>query len=298
VKDYRNHAVATHFGQVTVRLPRFRCAGCGAIEAGAGWPSHCHSIPELDQLQAHFSALMPYRVAADVLKQVFPVDAGKDPETLRRHALKIGGALRNDAVATPEKAVAAIGVTLDSTFIRSLRMASASIASSWAARYPRQTGYCVGFIPRDLVKRHDHLVNYNLNAVYVAITATGTRRERDSTDFIDVPADRYWGARTQRALEAFPGASERLPERFFRCYGYVKRAAAIVNAQAERLPLWKAAAIAMAANDLIAGLLADQFPRSVWQSGSGHERRYERERGARQPSRPAPRRYSWDGGTD
>jgi len=38
VKDYRNHAVATHLGQVTVRLPRFRCAGCGAIEAGTGWP--------------------------------------------------------------------------------------------------------------------------------------------------------------------------------------------------------------------------------------------------------------------
>ena len=83
VKDYRNHAVATHFGQVTVRLPRFRCAGCGAIEAGVGWPSHCRSTPEFDQLQARFSALMPYRVAADLLKQVFPVDAGKDPETLR-----------------------------------------------------------------------------------------------------------------------------------------------------------------------------------------------------------------------
>jgi hypothetical protein len=73
----------------------------------------------LDRLQAHFSALMPCRVAADVPRQVFPVDAGKDPETLRRHALKVGAALRNDAVATPEKAVAAIGVTLDSTFIRS-----------------------------------------------------------------------------------------------------------------------------------------------------------------------------------
>src|SRR2546421_1039863 len=41
VKDHRNHAVATHLGQVMVRLPRFRCAGCGAIEAGIGWPSHC-----------------------------------------------------------------------------------------------------------------------------------------------------------------------------------------------------------------------------------------------------------------
>jgi hypothetical protein len=119
VKDYRNHAVATHFGQVTVRLPRFRCAGCGAIETGVGWPSHCRSTPELDRLQAHFSALMPYRVAADVLKQVFPIDAGKDPETVRRHALKIGAALRNDVVAAPEIAVTAIAVSLDSTFIRS-----------------------------------------------------------------------------------------------------------------------------------------------------------------------------------
>ena len=62
---------------------------------------------------------MPYRVAADVLKQVFPVDAGKDPETVRRHTLKIGETLRHEALAKPETAVAAIAVTLDSTFIRS-----------------------------------------------------------------------------------------------------------------------------------------------------------------------------------
>ena len=79
VKDYRNHAVATHLGRVMVRLPRFRCAGCGAMEAGVGWPSHCRSTPELDQLRAHLSALMPYRVAADVLEQVFPVDPERIP---------------------------------------------------------------------------------------------------------------------------------------------------------------------------------------------------------------------------
>ena len=62
---------------------------------------------------------MPYRVATDVLKQVFPVDGGRDPETLRRHTLKIGKGLRNEAVAKPEMAVAAIAVTLNSTFIRS-----------------------------------------------------------------------------------------------------------------------------------------------------------------------------------
>ncbi len=51
VKDYRDHAVATLFGEVTVRLPRFRCAACGGIEAGVGWPPHCRSTPELDRLQ-------------------------------------------------------------------------------------------------------------------------------------------------------------------------------------------------------------------------------------------------------
>ena len=56
VKDYRQHAIATLFGQVAVRLPRFRCAGCGAAEAGVGWPSHVRSTPELDRLRAQLSA--------------------------------------------------------------------------------------------------------------------------------------------------------------------------------------------------------------------------------------------------
>ena len=81
MKDYRDPAVATLSGQVTLRLPWFRCAGCGGSEAGHGWPSHCRSTPELDRLQAHFSALMTYRVAADVLAQMLPVGAGNDPET-------------------------------------------------------------------------------------------------------------------------------------------------------------------------------------------------------------------------
>jgi len=77
VKDYRDHAVSTLFGQVTLRLPRFRCAACGGIETGVGRQPHCRSTPELDRLQAHLSALMTYRTAADVLEQVFPVDAGR-----------------------------------------------------------------------------------------------------------------------------------------------------------------------------------------------------------------------------
>ena len=88
VKDYREHKVATLFGAVTVRLARFCCAACGGIETGVGWPSHCRSTPELDQLQAHLCALLTYRTAADLLEQMFPVDVGKHHETLRRHALK------------------------------------------------------------------------------------------------------------------------------------------------------------------------------------------------------------------
>ena len=51
VKDYRHHAVATLFGRVAVRLPRFRCAGCATTDAGVGWPSHARSTPELDRLR-------------------------------------------------------------------------------------------------------------------------------------------------------------------------------------------------------------------------------------------------------
>jgi hypothetical protein len=119
VKDYRNHVVATLFGQVTVRLPRFRCGGCGGNETGQGWPSHCRSTPELTQLQAHLSALVTYRVAAGVLEQMLPVGAGNDPETLRCHTLKIGADLRDQPVVRPDTAAPSITVTLDSTFIRS-----------------------------------------------------------------------------------------------------------------------------------------------------------------------------------
>ena len=97
VKDHRAHAVATLFGQVTLTFPRFRCARCGRIETGIGWPSHCRSTPELDRLRAHLSAVMAYRVGADLLEQMFPVDAGMDPETLRRHTLKAGAALARRA---------------------------------------------------------------------------------------------------------------------------------------------------------------------------------------------------------
>jgi hypothetical protein len=121
LKDWRLHHIATLFGGVTVRLPRFRCAGCGCNEAGAGWPPRCRSTPELEQLQAHFSALMSYRVAASVLTHLLPVDCGKSPETLRSHTLKAGERLLAAGAGgvKPVPSADTIAVALDSTFIRS-----------------------------------------------------------------------------------------------------------------------------------------------------------------------------------
>jgi hypothetical protein len=93
VKDYRQHAIATLFGQVAVRLPRFRCAGCGTTRTGVKWPPYARSTPELDRLRAQLSALLTYRTAAALLGQMFPVDAGQDPETLRRHTFQIAKTL-------------------------------------------------------------------------------------------------------------------------------------------------------------------------------------------------------------
>jgi len=121
VKDYRQHAIATLFGQVAVRLPRFRCAGCGTTGTGVKWPPHARSTPELDQLRAQLSALLTYRTAAALLGQMFPVDAGQDPETLRRHTFKVAKTLSMTSAAEAPVSVdaQAIVVTFDSTFIRS-----------------------------------------------------------------------------------------------------------------------------------------------------------------------------------
>ncbi len=119
VKDYRPHQIATVFGQVALRLPRFRCAGCGGAEAGHDWPAHCRSTPELDQLRAHLATLVPYRMAAGVLEHFLPVEAGITHETLRGCTLKLGEELRDATAAEPAVAAPAITVSVDSTYIRS-----------------------------------------------------------------------------------------------------------------------------------------------------------------------------------
>ncbi|MFI6621837.1 class II fumarate hydratase [Streptomyces sp. NPDC050528] len=105
--------------------------------------------------------------------------------------------------------------------------------------------------------------------VPIGVRASGTRREFDSMGTVEVPANRYWGAQTQRSLTHFSIGGDRMPKRVYHAYGYVKKAAALVNAAAGRLPEWKTAAIVRAAEETIAGDLDEHFPLFVWQTGSG-----------------------------
>jgi fumarate hydratase class II len=78
-----------------------------------------------------------------------------------------------------------------------------------------------------------------LHDTAIGIRAIGMRRETDSMGEIEVPADRYWGAQTQRSLIHFSIGDDRMPKRLYHAYGYVKKAAALVNAAAGRLLQWK-----------------------------------------------------------
>ena len=96
-----------------------------------------------------------------------------------------------------------------------------------------------------------------------------TRTETDSMGAIEVPADRYWGAQTQRSIENFRIGQERIPESVIRALGLVKKAAATVNARNGDLDPEIAGAIAKASEEVIEGKLFDHFPLVVWQTGSG-----------------------------
>lgn len=98
-----------------------------------------------------------------------------------------------------------------------------------------------------------------------------TRTERDSFGPIEVPADRLWGANTQRSLENFPigTAADRMPAPIIRGLALVKLAAARVNGAAGKIPGEVAAAIAAAARDVADGRHDAEFPLVIWQTGSG-----------------------------
>jgi fumarate hydratase class II len=95
------------------------------------------------------------------------------------------------------------------------------------------------------------------------------RTETDTFGDIKVPAEKYWGAQTQRALENFPIGDQRLPHPMIRALGIVKRCAALANLALGELEPEIAQAIAESAGRVIAGELDEHFPLVIWQSGSG-----------------------------
>ena len=96
-----------------------------------------------------------------------------------------------------------------------------------------------------------------------------TRVERDTFGPIDVPADRLWGAQTQRSIGNFDISGERMPVEIVRALVQIKRASAVVNHALGTLAADRSAAIVAAADEVLAGRHDDEFPLLVWQTGSG-----------------------------
>jgi fumarate hydratase class II len=108
-----------------------------------------------------------------------------------------------------------------------------------------------------------------LKDLAVGVPTVGEREEFDSMGKVMVPANRYWGAQTQRSLQHFSIGDDRMPKAVYHAYGSVKKTCALVNHEAGRLPEWTTAAIIRAADETIAGKLDDEYPLYVWQTGSG-----------------------------
>ena len=108
-----------------------------------------------------------------------------------------------------------------------------------------------------------------------------TRIESDSIGEIEVPADRYWGAQTQRSLQNFKIGGETMPAPLVRALGIQKKAAAMTNMELGSLDPKLGDAIVAAAEEIIEGTLAAEFPLVVWQTGSGTQTNMKR--GHRQP---------------
>src|SRR4051812_28190190 len=96
-----------------------------------------------------------------------------------------------------------------------------------------------------------------------------TRVESDSMGEVEVRADRYWGAQTERSLHHFNIGFDVMPREMVRALGVLKKAAALVNEELGKLPAEKASLIARACDEVIEGKLDAHFPLRVWQTGSG-----------------------------
>lgn len=95
------------------------------------------------------------------------------------------------------------------------------------------------------------------------------RVEKDTLGEINVPADKYWGAQTQRSKQNFPIGNEKMPTEIIKAFAILKKSAAQANNELGLLDNKKAEAIAYAAGQIIEGKLQDHFPLVVWQTGSG-----------------------------
>src|SRR5690348_6573693 len=101
------------------------------------------------------------------------------------------------------------------------------------------------------------------------MNSPATRTERDTFGPIEVPADRLWGAQTQRSLEHFRISTEKMPPALIRALLIVKRSAARVNIALGTIDKKKADAIVAAADEALSGKHAGEFPLAIWQTGSG-----------------------------
>jgi len=99
--------------------------------------------------------------------------------------------------------------------------------------------------------------------------ANKVRKEQDSLGMVEVPANKYWGAQTQRSLEYFSIGHEKMPLSFIQAFGILKKAAALANAELGLISKRKATKIVQAAEEVVDGKLADHFPLYIWQTGSG-----------------------------
>ena len=133
--------------------------------------------------------------------------------------------------------------------------------------------------------------NRKLRPVPIGTGATGTRVESDSMGEIEVPADRYWGAQTQRSLIHFSIGDDRMPKAVYHAYGYVKKAAALVNAAAGRLGrAGRRRPSSRAADEAIAGKLDASSRSTSGRPGSGTQSNMNVNEVIVQPRHPAARR--------
>ncbi|MFO8087056.1 MAG: class II fumarate hydratase [Bacteroidales bacterium] len=96
-----------------------------------------------------------------------------------------------------------------------------------------------------------------------------TRKEKDSLGYVEVPADKYWGAQTQRSKNNFPIGTEKMPQEIIEAFAILKKASALTNMELGVLEKEKAERIAKVCDEILAGEHDEQFPLVVWQTGSG-----------------------------